>query len=90
MPTKGHIKKNNTARNTKIKKTEDNEDEEVVVLKKSVKPIEIEETDPTIDVEKDVEKPEEESLLEEGETDEMDEMDLNEEDIDPFGDKWEE
>ncbi|MFA6458877.1 MAG: hypothetical protein WCV79_00545 [Candidatus Paceibacterota bacterium] len=85
MPTKTQSKKINTTRQTKP--SSEKEEEEIVITKKSsTKPIEIEETDIII---AEVEKPVDDVVTEDGEVEEVEEAGLNEEDLDPFGDKWE-
>ncbi len=88
MQTKEKPKKKHVATHSiqKSKKKENEEEEVLVVPKKIVgKPIEIEE----IEILVETEKAPDEAVLEDGEAEETDEAGLVEEDLDPFGDKWE-
>lgn len=83
MRTKANLKKSNAARKTK---TKSEDDEEEVIQKKTIsKPIEVEEDDPIIETD----KAQDDSLAEGEDIDDGDDAGLNEEDLDPFGDKWE-
>ncbi len=87
MRTKEKTKKINLNRTTTVGKSKVNGEKEEIILPKKIidRPIEIEETEVLIETE----KPVDETVVEDGEVEEADEAGLNEEDLDPFGDKWE-